>query len=68
MYLRIDADGLAAFLAHIGENAFVALDAVWMLITQHVPLPGQTVITVPATKVPRVPILGHGFSILATKN
>lgn len=38
--LRVDADGLVAFLTHVGEHVLVALDAVRMLVPQHVPLAG----------------------------
>lgn len=31
--LRIDADRLVTLLAHVGEHIFVALDAVWVLVT-----------------------------------
>lgn len=64
--LRIDADRLVALLAHVGEHVLVALDAVGVLVTQHVPLAGETLVALPTAEVTRVPILRHGLGVLAT--
>lgn len=63
--LGVDADRLVALLAHVREHVLVALDAVGMLIAQHVPLAGQTFVALPTAKVARVPILRHGLGVLA---
>jgi hypothetical protein len=68
VYLRVNADSLAALLASVGENALVALDAVGVLITQHVPLPGEGLVTLPAAEVAAVPVLVHCLGVLATEN
>lgn len=49
--LRIDADRLVALLAHVGEHVLVALDAVRMLIAQHIPLASETFVALPTAEV-----------------
>ena len=36
-YLRVDANDLATFVAIVGEDVLVALDAVGVVVPQHVP-------------------------------
>lgn len=40
-HLGIDSYDLVALLAVVGKHILVALDAVRVIVTQHVPLPGQ---------------------------
>lgn len=67
-YLGVDADDFAAFLAAIGENALVALDAVRMLVPENVALPCQGFVALPATEVAAVPVLVHRLCVFATEN
>lgn len=67
-YLGIDSNDLVAFLASVGEHILVALDAVRMVVAQHVPLTGQALVALPAAEVARVPVLGHCLRILAAEN
>lgn len=67
-YLGIDTDDFVALLAPIREHALVALDAVRVLVPQHVALPGQRLVALPATEVAAVPILAHRLRVLATEN
>lgn len=67
-YLGIDTDDFVALLAPIREYALVALDAVRVLVPQHVALPGQRLVALPATEVAAVPILAHRLRVLATEN
>lgn len=66
--LGVDADGLGALLAGVGEHLLVALHAVGVLITQHVSLAGQRVVALPAAEVARVPVLVHGLGVLAREH
>lgn len=66
--LRINADRLVALLAAIGEDAFVALDAVGVLIPQHVALTGERLIALPAAEVAVVPVLVHRLGVFAAEN
>lgn len=63
--LGIDTDDFVALLAPIREHALVALDAVRVLVPQHVALPGQRLVALPATEVAAVPILAHRLRVLA---
>lgn len=67
-YLRVDADSLAALLAAIGEDALVALDAVGVLIAQHVALARERLVALPAAEVAAVPVLVHRLGVFATEN
>jgi len=62
--LGVDADGTVAIVARVGEQRFVALDAVGMLITQDVTLARQRLVALPAAEVSQMPILGHGLRVL----
>jgi len=64
--LGVDADGLAALLTVVGEDGLVALDAVGVVITEHVALPSQRLVALPAAEVAGVPVLVHGLGVLAT--
>lgn len=68
MYLGVDADGLAALLAGVGEDGLVAGHAVRMLIPQDVALPGQALVALPAAEVLAVPVLVHGLGVLPAEN
>lgn len=63
--LGVDSDDLVALLASVGEDALVALDAVGVVIAQHVALARQRLVALPAAEVPRVPVLVHGLGVLA---
>jgi len=63
--LGVDANGAAAVVASVGEDGLVALDAVGMLIAQHVALTRQRLVALPTAEVPQMPILGHGFRVFA---
>ena len=67
-YLRIDADNTVAIVAAVGENSLVAFDTIRVLVTQNVALARQRLVALPAAKMTQVPILGHGFRVLATEN
>ncbi|CAN7986490.1 unnamed protein product, partial [Ixodes hexagonus] len=60
-YLGVDSDGFGAFFARVGEDLLVAADAVGMLVSQHVPLARQGLVTLPTAEVARMPVLVHGF-------
>lgn len=66
--LRINADDTVAVVAAVGKHGLVALDAIRMLIAQHVALARQRLIALPAAKMTQVPILGHGFRVFSTEN
>lgn len=66
--LRVDTDGLVAFLAAVGEDALVALDAVRVLIAEDVALAGQRLVALPAAEVTAVPVLVHRLGVFATEN
>jgi len=67
-YLRVDANDLVALLARIGEHVLVALDAVRMIVPDDVTLSGEALVALPAAEVSGVPVLVHGFCVLATEN
>lgn len=50
--LRVDADDLRALIAGVGEDLLVALDAVRMVVTKHVALSSQRLVTLPTAEVP----------------
>lgn len=63
--LGVDTDDFVALLAAISENALVAFDAVRVLVPEHVTLPGQRFVTLPATEMAAVPVLVHRLRVLA---
>jgi len=67
-YFRVDPDGLVTFIARIGEYRFIAFDAIWMIVSKHIPLSCQRFITLPATKMTRMPVLVHSFGVFSTEN
>ena len=67
-YLGIDADDAATSVAGVGEDRLVALDAVRMLVAQHIALACQRFVALPAAEVAQVPIFRHGFGVFAAKN
>lgn len=67
-YLGVNADGLVALFASVGEYALVALDAVWMLIAKHVALACQRLVALPAAEVAAVPVLVHRLGVFAAEN
>lgn len=68
IYLGIDADDFVAFLAAVGEDALVALDAVGMLVAQDITLARERLVALPTAEVTAVPILVHCLGVLATEN
>lgn len=68
IYLGVNSNDLVALLAAVGEDALVALDAVGVVIAQHVALTCQRLVALPAAEVPRVPVLVHGLGVLAAEN
>lgn len=67
-YLGVDADGPAALLAGVGEDGFIAGDAVGVVIAEDVPLSCQALVALPTAEVLTMPVLVHGFGILPTEN
>lgn len=67
-HLRVDADDLIALFARVGEHLFVALDAVGVVVAQHVSLPGEGVVAVPATEMAIVPVFGHCLRVFPAEN
>lgn len=67
-YLRVDTDGLVAFLAAVGEGALVAFDAVRVLITEHITLPRKRLVALPAAEMSAMPVLVHRLGVFATEN
>jgi hypothetical protein len=67
-YLGVNADGLVALLALVGENGLVALDAVRVVVAQDVAVAGEGLIALPAAEVARVPVLVHRLGVLAAEN
>lgn len=63
--LGVDTNDFVALLAAIREHVLVALDAVRMLVPEHVTLPGQRLVALPATEVAAVPVLVHRLRVLA---
>lgn len=68
IYLGVDSNDLVALFAAIGEDTLVALDAIRVVITQHVALARQGLVALPAAEVPRMPVLVHGLGVLAAEN
>ena len=66
-YFRIGSYFLFAFFTVVGEQLFVALDAVRMLVLEYVSGASQRDVTIPTAKVVRVKILIHSFCILAVE-
>merc|ERR1719193_910988 len=46
--LRVDANDLATLIAIVGEHAFIALNTVGMVLSQHVPVAGKAIVAVVA--------------------
>jgi hypothetical protein len=57
IYLGINSNECTTFLTSVGKNTFIALDTVWMFISENVTLTGQALIAVPATEMTRMPVL-----------
>lgn len=67
--LAIDSDRLSARVACAGEVALVAADAVGIVLTEHVLLRGQRLVTMPAVEVVGVILFAfHGAGGLVGKN
>jgi len=66
--LGVGADGRLTLLTRVGKEILVALDAVRMFLTQDVTVTGQVKVTVPAAEVTAMPILIHGFGVLARED
>lgn len=60
---RVDSDDLAALLAGVRELALVALNAVRLLLLQHIALAGQIRVAVPTQKVVDVETFVHGLQV-----
>lgn len=67
-YLGVDADDLVAFLASVGEDTLVALDAIGLFISQDVALSGEGLIALPAAEVTAVPVLVHRLGVFTAEN
>ena len=67
-YLGVSADWCFAVLTRVGEEIFVALDAEGVFFAQDVPMSRQRHVTVPAGKMPGVPVLVHGFCVFSREN
>lgn len=66
--LRVYADDLVALFANVGEDAFVALDAIRVVVSENISLTGQGLVTLPAGKMTAVPVLRHSFRVFSTEN
>ena len=51
----------------VGEEIFITVDAEWVFVSQDVTMARQRHVTVPAGKVPGVPVLVHGFRVFSRK-
>lgn len=67
-YFGVDADGLVAFVARVGEYRFVAFYAVRMLVPKYVSLSRQRFVALPATEVTGMPVLVHSLRVFSTEN
>ena len=67
-YFRVGADGRLALLAGVGEEVFVALDAVGVFLAQDVAVSRQREVAVEAAEVTTVPVLLHRLRVLARKD
>lgn len=65
--LGVGSNLALALLARVGEELFVAADAVWLLILENVATAGQGLITVVAAKMISVKVLIHCSCVLAIK-
>lgn len=61
--LGIDANGLVALLAGIGEDGLVAGYAIGMVLTKDITLAGETLVALPAAEVLTMPVLVHGLCV-----
>lgn len=66
--LGVGSNGCLAVFTAVSEQVLVALDAVGVFLAQDVAVTCQVEVTVPATEVPAMPVLVHGFGILARKD
>lgn len=66
--LGVSADGSLALFAAVSEEVLVALDAVGVLIAKDVTVSRQVQVTVEAAEMSAVPVLFHGFCVLARKD
>lgn len=67
-YFGVDANQLIALIAGIGEDRFIAPDAIRVIITEDVTLARQGLITLPTAEVGRVPVLIHCLGVFPAKN
>jgi hypothetical protein len=67
-HLGVNADGLVALLANVGEHRLVTLDAVGMIVPEHVALPCQGLVALPAAEVAGVPVLRHRLRVFSAEN
>lgn len=67
-HLWVNADGSVALLTCVGEHRLVALDAVRMIVPEHVALSCQGLVTLPAAEVARVPVLRHRLRVFSAEN
>ena len=67
-YLGVGANGSLALLTGVGKQVLIALDAVGVLLPQNVAVARQVQVTVEAAEVAAVPVLVHGFGVLARKD
>lgn len=67
-YLGVNSNDCVALLAVVSEHSFVALDAVGVLVSEHIALTSKSFIAIPTAEVARVPVLRHGFGVFAAEN
>lgn len=65
--LGISSNGFLAFLASIGKEVFITLDAERVLLAQDVAVPGQRQVAVPAGEVGGVEVLLHCLAVFTGK-
>ena len=66
-HLGIGSNGSFAVFTGISKEILIALDAVGMLFTQDVTMTRQGHVTVEAAEMTTMPVLIHGFCVLARK-
>ena len=66
--LGVGSYDFGAFFAGVGEELFVASDAVGMFLSEDVGLSGQRLVAVPTAEVLRVEFLVHGSRVLARED
>jgi hypothetical protein len=67
-YLWVNADNFTALFTGVGEDTFVAFDAIRMFISQHITLSSKGFVALPAAKMSWMPVFWHSFCVFTTEN